>query len=576
MSKRLLLLIGVLLAALAFAFLGDGPGPTVVPDPQLAPDSRTDAALPVADSVLENSTGTAELRGDEEANARASATADGPEPWSGYYDGNSDMFATEKLVVVTVMRDETDERIPGARFVVHAPRYYHEGVSADENGMFTLPFPDMPESRPGHMPLSAERHPNDIWTFRLQNGALGERLVESRFTIERSDDDEPALITLRIKSLDRIVSIRVVSPGSEPLRTEVFFQAIGHVLKSGSTDPNHVPSSSPDLADPALEETAKAGAPTQDTVHFDYESHQGARGFRIWAQTKEGYVAAPTEFEPETLPDLVHVQLVKCATLNVTVLTYGGEAVRDIRVESIPDSSMRGLTQTLGRTTNAAGRATFEGLLPIRVNVNVFLRKGGLHTVSGIELQPGEDRELEIRLRDEGPVALTGRVVDENDKPLRNQPIAIEFGGETASAQTNALGEFSFHSDAEGPFVISANRDVSSDTFEPPLVHAQHGTRNITFRRTARVRLRPFRIEVVHAVTLESLGEVPTILDRGPGSEAWAETRTPRSSFHERIDAHTRLRIELEGFQPFALGLAAALANNEPDAPLIVVLEPSD
>jgi hypothetical protein len=574
---RLFLLIGILLAALAFAFLGNESSTSDLAGQAADPVLGEDGPAVPSDASIVNDGDVLKLTGDEESEeVRVAAAPAEQAPVPDYYMRTADMFSSEKMLVATVVRDETDVPIPGALLGVYTPAYHERGITTDENGMFTLPIPDVPEYHDEHSPLSSSYYPTKNWTFFLQNGALGEHLIETIFTVERGDNNEPVLITLRIRSLDKVVSIRVVSPGSEPLPCEVFFQAIGHALRSSDTNPNYGQEDATDLYGSELEQSTRAGRPTEDTVSFDYEAHQGARGFRIWALTREGYVAPPIVFEPETLPDLVHVQLIKCATLSVAVLTHGGEAVRDIRVESIPDSSMRGLTQTLGRRTDAAGRAKFEDLLPIRVNVNVFLRKGGLHTVSGIQLQPGEDRQLEIRLRDEGPVAITGRVVDEEGKPLRNQPIAIEFGAETASAQTSASGEFTFHSDAEGPFVVSANRSVSSDTFEPPLVHAQHGTRNIMFRRTAHVSLRPFSIAVFDAVTLESLGDVATVIDRGAGTEAWSETRSARSSFTERIDANTRLRIELEGYQPFALGLAAALANSEPDAPLIVVLEPVD
>lgn len=228
--------------------------------------------------------------------------------------------------------------------------------------------------------------------------------------------------------------------------------------------------------------------------------------------------------------------------------------------------------------TDESGRYVFRDVFPGSYTVSAARAAGGGYgPPSPLALAHGERAAVVLVVEREDPrrLAVGGRVVDEQGRPLGGASLVIEPQGEWPwVVLSDGAGEFEAWAEPCPAVTVRADVAPEGDTFEPSSLTVPHGTRDVLLRRRAAAQRREFEVEVRDRVTGEELREFTATLDRGPGSERWSDTYAGRRAFSLRLLSDARWRVAAPDHVVRELALWPALEALEPGQRLRVDLDP--
>ena len=549
--RQLAALLAVLIAIVAYVgFRGSavGPGPT-----------RTGPTQGEAPSAP----GPTELAGPDIGGARVDATSPLTEPPGADPPAQLTPAPDPALGVhVMVINAWTLEPMPGLRLSIQSP-LGARAVTTDELGHAFLTC--VPEDSGMTRGLSG------TWSFELVGVDPDTQLVEHAFVIAETSQPSTQRIDLRVTTKTRLLTVELIPPPGEPVACEVYFCSVGAFLEQAQLPRIETP--------PGLEPAPVRDADEGPYVHvFPYSNDADIHGFRIWATAANGYVSEPLSFEAGTLPGRVQVRMIPAASMSVRVWRATGELETDRRVRLIPHSSISAIAAPELVRTDDEGIARFENLFPVQTDIAISLPGGGFAIHETVTLRSADDLTVDVHLGPELPLAVSGIVLDEGGLPLADQVVAVQLIGVPAwwseDVVTDDRGAFRYFGPACDVVIVNASLGALGDLFDPAEQHVQHGTKDVTFRRSTQAQECAFTVLAIDSKTLEPIGDIIATFDRGPGTERWSNTYAARTSFSVPVLPDTRIRIAAAGYSVATVSLKEALDALANEAPLEVQLEP--
>jgi len=271
-------------------------------------------------------------------------------------------------------------------------------------------------------------------------------------------------------------------------------------------------------------------------------------------------------------PGEVELVLEAAASLLVHARDESGADVPDERLWIQPEGPLPQLSIAGVETTDAAGRALFEGLPAGSYSVHRGTGPG--QNPVRTELGTGERVELELVLPLQAErLAVAGRVVDEAGAPLADVSIRAHYGPRegpgdtTAAVTTDPQGRFELHAPPCNGVTLRSDEDIFGDEFVPALVEVPFGTTDVLFTRVRSIERRQIEFEIVDAATAERLDEALVMTYRAPNLGEYSFHRatgglaSPLCSLHPA----TTLVIELAGYRRATVRLEDLLAHEPVD-----------
>lgn len=285
-------------------------------------------------------------------------------------------------------------------------------------------------------------------------------------------------------------------------------------------------------------------------------------------------MSEPVRLEPLSAPGVLRMQLVIAGRLLGRVFGPRGEGVQGARVRVV-DAAEGGVLPDRLQGTNARGEARIP-LLPAGTYVVRVAPPGGEWSrVGTAEIVPGIETIFEWtieELEELAPLAVRGRVLDQNGAPLADITVGIRGGGETSNRMTDVDGRFS-HRMPTCDF-LEVCVDPMGDAYDPPVLEIPFGTTDVTFRRTATREKRSLTLRVVDRVSGDPVSEFGVLTyiawPRWHGPD-WSG-RHGLANVTEKVSPGMGAVVRAKGYLHAEFVLEEALSSSDGSEPYLIEL----
>lgn len=394
----------------------------------------------------------------------------------------------------------------------------------------------------------------DFFLWREASVALGLRILESRRQLSPNPDGSPLEVELLVDTCERFFEVTLVPRNPEETQATIHFvcRRTEHIFRQWRPD--------------------------SGPLRFGYREEEIEGEVLLWAEGQSGDFSLTLDLSALNMPSQVRLELLESAQLSLRVWESDGKPAVNRELLLSPDDGRRFLRRPQTAATDAEGRASFPHVGPGASQLGVREQNGHYATQERIELLPGERRSLELHLRPPTPLAVAGRMLDEEGDPLPYRELFIQVQGPSRpwidSLRTDAYGDFELRMQACESILLDPNRSPRGDRFEPDRVEVPFGTQELVFRRVAQAVERNFRILALDEVSGVALGDVVPSFDLGPGTREQQDSYAANTVFQVFVQSNTRMSLGVPGYHKQVIQLESALDALEEGAPLRVAMRP--